>query len=104
MPFAKAQNTRKHIQRSEIVHTSCIDQLDAHLACKAELKLNKFVLRCCAKWIIQQQHACLTLAGMLLTAARAELRKCDIEQHSSGHLFTFGKGPEFCDVVPIRTE
>ena len=48
-------------------------ELHAHLACKAELKLNKFALRCRAKWIIEQQHAGLTLAGVLLTMYDARL-------------------------------
>src|SRR5258708_12101386 len=103
MSFAKSQNTRKHIERAEVVHTSCIDELHAHLACKAELKLNKFALRCCAKWIIEQQHAGLTLSGVLLTTARAEFRPCDIKQSTHGHLFTFTKSPQLLHFFPTRT-
>jgi hypothetical protein len=91
MPFAQAQDARKHVERTEIIYAGGVDELNSHLSGDTQLQLDELALRRCAEWVVEQQHAGLAVASVLVPRADTQMCQGSVEQNRSGHFLTAGE-------------
>src|SRR2546423_14258223 len=83
----------ERLQRAEVVDSSCINKLHAHLACHAKLEINERCERRFAKWIVEQEQASVALPRMLrarfLTSAQSHQNA--VKDDRGGELLAIGE-------------